>query len=86
MNNEPLATSLQSNDKNIIDQLLKRIEQLDKENTELKKKLDFYENKGKRFVITEAIKKEIESYEEIILSQNTYSNNNILNSNCILEF
>ena len=37
-------------------------------------------------MITEATKIEIESYEEIALSQNTYRNNNLLNLNCILEF
>ena len=63
INSELLATPIQSNDKKIINQLLKRIEHLGKENSDLKEKLDFYKSKGKSVVITEA--EEIESYEEI---------------------
>ena len=55
MNSESLATPVQSNDKRIIDQLLQRIEQLEKENIELKQKLDFYKNK-EGVLITEATK------------------------------
>ena len=44
MNSEPLTAPTQSNNKMIIDHLLKKIEQLKEENTELKHKLNFYEN------------------------------------------
>ena len=37
-------------------------------------------------MISEVTEEEIESYEEIALSQNTYRNNNLLNLYCILEF
>ena len=67
INSEPLTALVQSNDKKIIDQLLKGIEQLENENIELKEKLDFYENKRKGVVITKATKEEIESHEEIAL-------------------
>ena len=37
-------------------------------------------------MISEVTEEEIESYEEIALSQNTYRNNNLLNIDCIFEF
>ena len=86
INSEPLAAPVRSNDKNIIDRLLKRIEQLEKDNSELKQKLEFYENKEKGVIFSEATEKETESYEKIALSQSTYRNDNLLNLDYVLEF
>lgn len=56
-------------------------------------KLTFYKNNEKWIVIIDAIEEEIESYKEIIesdeeiaSSHNTYSNNNLLTPYCIFKF
>ena len=59
INSELLATPIQSNDEKIINQLLKSIEHLGKENSELKEKLDFYESKGKVLLLQKQQKKKL---------------------------
>ena len=93
MNVESQIDQTRTNYRKIIDHLLKRIEQLEKENRQLTEKLEFHENKGKAIIITEEIdiknliaEDEIQSYEEVVLAQNTYRSNHLLNLDCTIKF